>query len=180
MAVGMAPRTTFGGAIPAEVDFLAFSDLAQAKSWVMTPSRAEVQAVMAEVGAANAVLALYFRPPSVLDEASGLRKAGAILGLFGAPMRPSRMWSRASSSLRASFPLPAPRWRTPSAVRRPTHRATTLRIRFIPSDAARPIDAMSPVRTPRGRGSGQPELTPSGRGAHPCPWRRRWESRCRF
>jgi beta-glucosidase len=58
MAVGMAPRTTFGGAIPAEIDFLAFSDLAQAKSWVMTPSRAEVQAVMAEVGAANAVLAL--------------------------------------------------------------------------------------------------------------------------
>ena len=84
MAVGMPPSTTFGGAIPDEVDFLAFSDLAKAKSWVMTPSLAEVQAVMAEVGAANTVLAIYFRQPYVLDEASGLRNAGAIVGLFGA------------------------------------------------------------------------------------------------
>ena len=54
------------------------------KSWQMTPSLADIQAVMREVGPANTVLAIYFRQPYVLDEASGLRQAGAILGLFGA------------------------------------------------------------------------------------------------
>ncbi len=42
-----------------------------------------VQQVMAEVGAENTVLDIYFRQPFVLDEESGLRDAGAILANFG-------------------------------------------------------------------------------------------------
>ena len=81
---GLSPRTLFGGALPDELNFLAFSDMAGKKSWSMTPSLADIQAVMKEVGAANTVLAIYFRQPYVLDEASGMKGAGAIVGLFGA------------------------------------------------------------------------------------------------
>ena len=77
------PSTFFGGALPEELDALAFSDMAGMSSWQVTPSLADIQAVMKEVGAANTVLAVYFRQPYVLDEASGLRQAGAIVGLFG-------------------------------------------------------------------------------------------------
>jgi beta-glucosidase len=80
---GMTPSTFFGGALPEELDALAFSDMASTSSWTVTPSLADIKAVMAEVGAANTVLAIYFRQPYVLDEASGLRGAGAIVGLFG-------------------------------------------------------------------------------------------------
>jgi beta-glucosidase len=38
---------------------------------------------MNEVGAKNTVLAIYFRQPYVLDDASGLKNAGAIVGTFG-------------------------------------------------------------------------------------------------
>jgi hypothetical protein len=77
MAMGVSPpSTSFGGANSDEVDFLAFSDLAKAKSWVITPSLSEVQAVMSEVGADNTVLATHFRQPCILNEASGLRTAG--------------------------------------------------------------------------------------------------------
>jgi len=81
---GMEPSTLFGGALPDEIDALAFSEMATKRSWKVTPSLADIQAVMQEVGAANTVLAIYFRQPYVLDEASGLRQAGAIVGLFGA------------------------------------------------------------------------------------------------
>ena len=81
---GMTPRTIFGGALPEDMNFLAFSDMVGKKSWNMTPSLADIQAVMKEVGAANTVLAIYFRQPYVLDDASGMKGAGAIIGLFGA------------------------------------------------------------------------------------------------
>jgi beta-glucosidase len=81
---GMTPRTIFGGALPDELDFLAFSDMVGKKSWQVTPSPSDIQATMKEIGAANTVLAIYFRQPYVLDEASGLKGAGAIVGLFGA------------------------------------------------------------------------------------------------
>lgn len=80
---GTAPSTFFGGALPEELDALAFSDMATTSSWHVTPSLADIKAVMQEVGAANTVLAIYFRQPYVLDEASQLRRAGAIVGLFG-------------------------------------------------------------------------------------------------
>jgi beta-glucosidase len=73
----------FGGAFPWEVNNLSFSTMAASQSWQVTPSLADIQAVMKEVGAGRTILAIYFRQPYVLDEASGLKSAGAILGTFG-------------------------------------------------------------------------------------------------
>lgn len=73
----------FGGSFPWETSILDFSGMADAESWEVTPSLDTVQQVMAEVGAENTVLDVYFRQPFVLDEASGLRDAGAILANFG-------------------------------------------------------------------------------------------------
>lgn len=75
---------TFGGALPHEVNFLSFTTMATAKSWQISPSLADIQATMAEIGdPKKVILAIYFRHPYVLDEASGVRKAGAILANFG-------------------------------------------------------------------------------------------------
>lgn len=73
----------FGGSFPWETSIIDFSGMADAESWEVTPSLDTVQQVMAEVGAENTVLDVYFRQPFVLDEASGLRDAGAILANFG-------------------------------------------------------------------------------------------------
>jgi beta-glucosidase len=73
----------FGGAFPWEVNNLSFSTMAASQSWQMTPSLADIKAVMNEVGAKRTVLAIYFKQPYVLDEASGLKDAGAILATFG-------------------------------------------------------------------------------------------------
>ncbi|HEX8601603.1 MAG TPA: glycoside hydrolase family 3 N-terminal domain-containing protein, partial [Pseudoduganella sp.] len=73
----------FGGALPWEVDNISFSAMAASASWQMTPSLADIRAVMREVGAQRTVLAIYFKQPYVLDKESGLRDAGAILGTFG-------------------------------------------------------------------------------------------------
>ena len=80
---GARPDLFFGGANPDELDLLAFSDMARAKSWKVTPSLEEIQTVMREAGPQKTVLAIYFRQPYVLDEASGLRQAGAIVATFG-------------------------------------------------------------------------------------------------
>lgn len=73
----------FGGSFPWETSIIDFSGMADAESWEVTPSLDTVQQVMGEVGAENTVLDVYFRQPFVLDEASGLRDAGAILANFG-------------------------------------------------------------------------------------------------
>jgi beta-glucosidase len=73
----------FGGAFPWEVSMLSFSTMATAQSWQITPSLDDIRAVMKEVGARRTVLAIYFRQPYVLDDASGFKDAGAILGTFG-------------------------------------------------------------------------------------------------
>lgn len=73
----------FGGALPWEADNLSFTAMAASRSWQISPSLDDIRAVMAEVGAERTVLAVYFRQPFVLDEASGLRKAGALLATFG-------------------------------------------------------------------------------------------------
>lgn len=78
-----APEMIFGGALPDELDFLAFSDMATSKSWVISPSLKDIQAVMKEVGPEKTILAIYFRQPFVVDEASGMRNAGAMLATFG-------------------------------------------------------------------------------------------------
>ena len=73
----------FGGASSDELDLLAFSDMTKAKSWSISPSLTDIQGVMKEVGADKTILSIRFRQPYVLDAASGLRAAGAILATFG-------------------------------------------------------------------------------------------------
>jgi beta-glucosidase len=74
----------FGGPFPWEVNALALSDIAKAQSWAMTPSLADIQAAVREVGDPKKVaVSIYFRSPFVLDDASGVKAAGALLATFG-------------------------------------------------------------------------------------------------
>jgi beta-glucosidase len=74
----------FGGAFPWESSLLALSDIATAASWTMTPSLAEIQAVMRAAGdPGKVVISIYFRNPYVLDDASGVKQAGALIATFG-------------------------------------------------------------------------------------------------
>ena len=73
----------FGGAFPWEANNLSFTTMAASKSWRVSPSLADIQAVMNEVGADKVVLAINFRQPYVIDEASGMRAAGALLANIG-------------------------------------------------------------------------------------------------
>jgi beta-glucosidase len=74
----------FGGAFPWESNLLALSDIANAQSWTMTPSLAEIHAAMREAGdLGKVVISIYFRNPYVLDEASGVKSAGALIATFG-------------------------------------------------------------------------------------------------
>jgi beta-glucosidase len=57
--------------------------MAASQSWQVTPLLAQIKAVMAEVGARNTVLVIYFRHPFVVDEESGMRNAGAMVAGFG-------------------------------------------------------------------------------------------------
>ncbi|MCQ1059702.1 glycoside hydrolase family 3 C-terminal domain-containing protein [Photobacterium sp. ZSDE20] len=77
----------FGGADFDELSVLDFTGMAESNSWVITPSLEDIQEVMDEVGAENTVLSVYFRQPYVLDDASGLKNAGAILATFGSDDR---------------------------------------------------------------------------------------------
>jgi beta-glucosidase len=83
IAPNVALGLFFGGALPWEADALSFTRMAASKSWEISPSLADIRAVMQEVGAARTVLSIDFRNPYVLDEASGLRQAGALLAEFG-------------------------------------------------------------------------------------------------
>ncbi|MCG6187259.1 glycoside hydrolase family 3 protein [Maribellus maritimus] len=73
----------FGGAIPEELDLLAFSDMVGSKSWHISPSLADIKTVMDKVGAEKTILSVNFRNPYVLDESCGFLDAGAILATFG-------------------------------------------------------------------------------------------------
>jgi beta-glucosidase len=74
----------FGGAFPWESSMLALSDIAKAQSWTMTPSLAEIQAAMRDAGDhSKVVISIYFRNPYVLDDASGVKQAGALIATFG-------------------------------------------------------------------------------------------------
>jgi beta-glucosidase len=73
----------FGGAFPWEANNLSFTTMATSKSWRISPTLADIQAVMREIGADKVVLSINFRQPYVIDEASGLRQAGAIVAGFG-------------------------------------------------------------------------------------------------
>lgn len=77
-------RLMFGGSLPWENDMLAFSQMATSQSWQVSPPLADMQAAMNEIGdSRKVILCIYFRQPYVLDEASGLKNAGAILATFG-------------------------------------------------------------------------------------------------
>ncbi len=69
---------------PDELDLIAFSDMAASSSWVVRPTLDDINGVMDEIGPERTILAIRFRQPFVLDESSGLLKAGAILATFGA------------------------------------------------------------------------------------------------
>ncbi|EGU30845.1 glycoside hydrolase family 3 protein [Vibrio scophthalmi] len=73
----------YGGANFDQVNALDFTTLAQSSTWDMSPSLEDIKKVMKEVGADKTVLSIYFRQPFVLDEASGMQDAGAILATFG-------------------------------------------------------------------------------------------------
>lgn len=73
----------FGGSFPWEGDILDFTGMEAAESWSVMPSLTDIQAVMAQTDPSKVVLSVYFRQPYVLDEASGLRDAGAIIANFG-------------------------------------------------------------------------------------------------
>ena len=73
----------FGGAFPWEANNLSFTTMAASKSWRISPTLADIQAVMKEIGPAKVVLSINFRQPYVIDEASGFRTAGAIVAGFG-------------------------------------------------------------------------------------------------
>jgi beta-glucosidase len=74
----------FGGALPWETGILALSDMAATQSWEVSPSLAEINAAMRELGDPDkVVISIYFRNPYVIDLESGLREAGALLATFG-------------------------------------------------------------------------------------------------
>ena len=73
----------FGGAFPWEANNLSFTTMAASKSWRISPSLADIQAVMQEIGPDKVVISINFRQAYVIDEASGLRQAGAIIASFG-------------------------------------------------------------------------------------------------
>ena len=74
----------FGGSFPWESSILDFSGMSTAESWQVVPALETIMAVMSEVGdPMKVVLHVYFRQPFVLDPASGLLDAGAIVAGFG-------------------------------------------------------------------------------------------------
>ncbi len=68
---------------PEELDMIAFSDMEKSNSWTVTPSLADTNGVMSEIGADRTIISIRFRQPFVLDEASGLLNAGAVIATFG-------------------------------------------------------------------------------------------------
>ena len=75
--------TMFGGPVPTEINRMSLTSMQDATSWKMTPSLDEIRTVMEAVGANNTVISINFRQPYVIDEASGVRNAGALLATFG-------------------------------------------------------------------------------------------------
>ncbi|MDI9628492.1 MAG: S-layer homology domain-containing protein [Acidobacteriota bacterium] len=94
----------FGGALPWESGVLDFTGMAASQSWTITPSLSDIQTVMDTVGAENVVLSVYFRQPYVLDQASGLQDAGAIVAGFG--VTDSALWDVLSGNFAPQGKMP--------------------------------------------------------------------------
>jgi beta-glucosidase len=73
----------FGGAAPDELNMLSFSDMAESKSWKITPSLEDIRTVLKTVGEKKTIISIDYRQPYVLDKDCGLLNAGAILATFG-------------------------------------------------------------------------------------------------
>lgn len=74
----------FGGALPWEIGDISFTGMSKATSRTMYPTLDDIKAIMTEIGdPKKVVLSVYFRAPYVMDDASGLKDAGAILATFG-------------------------------------------------------------------------------------------------
>ena len=74
----------FGGVPPWEIGDISFSGMAALESRTMYPTLADIKQIGEEIGGMNkVVLSIYFRAPYVMDVASGLRNAGAIVATFG-------------------------------------------------------------------------------------------------
>ncbi len=82
---GIDNGLSFGGAYPWETNFLDFTRMASSQSWRISPSLADIKDTTAEAAAIGkkVILSIYFRQPYVLDDASGLKNAGAIVAGFG-------------------------------------------------------------------------------------------------
>ncbi len=102
----------FGGAFPWESSMLALSDMAKAESWTMSPSLAEIQSAVRELGdPSRAVISIYFRNPYVLDDESGVKQAGALFATFGVSDRAQLdvIAGKFAPAGRLPFALPATR-----------------------------------------------------------------------
>jgi beta-glucosidase len=78
------PALVFGGALPWEIGDISYSGMAAAASRTMYPTLADIKAIMNEIGdPKKVVLSVYFRAPYVMDDASRMKEAGAILATFG-------------------------------------------------------------------------------------------------
>lgn len=76
--------TAFGGALPWEIGDISFTGMSTATSRVIYPTLADIKGIMSEIGdAKKVVLSVYFRAPYVMDDASGMKDAGAIVASFG-------------------------------------------------------------------------------------------------
>lgn len=73
----------YGGANPDELSLLSLSEMAKSKSWKMSPSLEDIQAIMETMGPEKTILSIDFRQPYVLDEESGVLNAGGLLATFG-------------------------------------------------------------------------------------------------
>ena len=81
---GLGNTTAFGGALPWEIGDISFTGMSTATSRTIYPTLADIKAIMSEIGdAKKVVLSIYFRAPYVLDDASTMKNAGAILATFG-------------------------------------------------------------------------------------------------
>jgi beta-glucosidase len=67
------------------VNFLDFSRMATSQSWRISPSLTDIKDTMSEASAIGkkVVLSIYFRQPYVLDDASGLKNASALIANYG-------------------------------------------------------------------------------------------------
>lgn len=80
----MGGALNFGGALPWQIGDISFSGMAAQTSRTMYPTLADIKNIMTEIGdPKKVVLSVYFRAPYVMDDASGMKDAGAILATFG-------------------------------------------------------------------------------------------------